>query len=332
MIQAISPATPATMNGARRRTAQAVAVALGVLAGAGFSPQALAQEKPKVALVMKSLANEFFRTMEDGARAHQKEHANQYTLVTNGIKDETDTAAQIKMVEQMVAQRINALVIAPADSKALVPVIRTAVDRGIVVINIDNQLDADALKEKKLQVPFVGPDNRAGAKLVGDYLARTLQAGDKVGIVEGVSTTFNAQQRTLGFQDAMKAGSVNVVAVQSGQWEIDKGNTIAAGMLREHPDLKALLCGNDSMALGAVAAVRAAGRTGKVQVVGYDNISAIKPMLADGRVLATADQFAARQAVFGIETALKALADKKTGADLPPVIRTDVVLVTKDSK
>jgi len=307
------------------------AIALTVLGTIAGSP-ALAQDKPKVALVMKSLANEFFRTMEDGAKAHQKAHAGDYTLVANGIKDETDTAAQIKMVEQMVAQRINALVIAPADSKALVPVVKAAIDKGILVVNIDNQFDAAALKEKNIVVPFVGPDNRAGAKLVGDYLAKDLKAGDKVGIIEGVSTTFNAQQRTLGYQDAMKAAGITVVGVQSGQWEIDKGNTVAAGMLREHPDLKALLAGNDSMALGAVAAVKAAGKTGKVTVVGYDNINAIKPMLKDGRVLATADQFAAKQAVFGIETALKALADKKPQASMPAEVKTDVVLVTKDSK
>ncbi|MBP6896182.1 MAG: sugar ABC transporter substrate-binding protein [Pseudacidovorax sp.] len=313
-----------------RRTAQAAA-ALAVLGAFALAP-AHAQDKPKVALVMKSLANEFFATMEDGAKAHQKANAGQYTLVANGIKNETDTAAQIKMVEQMVAQKVNALVIAPADSKALVPAIKAAVDKGILVVNIDNRLDAAALKEKNIQVTFVGPDNRAGAKLVGDYLGKQLKSGDKVGIIEGVSTTFNAQQRTLGYQDAMKAVGANVVGVQSGQWEIDKGNTVAAGMLREHPDLKALLAGNDSMALGAVAAVKAAGKTGQVQVVGYDNIGAIKPMLADGRVLATADQFGAKQAVFGIETALKALAEKKTQAQMPAEIKTDVVLVTKDSK
>ncbi|WP_295551923.1 sugar ABC transporter substrate-binding protein [uncultured Pseudacidovorax sp.] len=313
-----------------RRTAQAAA-ALSVLGAFALVP-AHAQDKPKVALVMKSLANEFFATMEDGAKAHQKANASQYTLVANGIKNETDTAAQIKMVEQMVAQKVNALVIAPADSKALVPALKAAVDKGILVVNIDNRLDAGALKEKNLQVTFVGPDNRAGAKLVGDYLGKSLKSGDKVGIIEGVSTTFNAQQRTLGYQDAMKAVGANVVGVQSGQWEIDKGNTVAAGMLREHPDLKALLAGNDSMALGAVAAVKAAGKTGQVQVVGYDNIGAIKPMLADGRVLATADQFGAKQAVFGIETALKALAEKKSQAQMPAEIKTDVVLVTKDSK
>jgi ribose transport system substrate-binding protein len=130
----------------------------------------------------------------------------------------------------------------------------------------------------------------------------------------------------------MKAAGITVVGVQSGNWEIEKGNTVAAGMMREHPDLVALLAGNDSMALGIVAAVKAAGKTGKVQVVGYDNIAAIKPMLADGRVLATADQFAAKQAVFGIELAQKALAAKTPQAQLPAAVKTDVVLVTKDSK
>ncbi len=313
-----------------RRSLQ-TAAALAVM-GSVLATPVWAQDKPKIALVMKSLANEFFRTMEDGAKAHQKEHAGEYTLIANGIKNETDTAAQIKMVEQAVAQKASAIVLAPADSKALVPAVKAAIDKGVVVVNIDNQLDADALKEKNINVPFVGPDNRAGAKLVGDYLAKQLKAGDKVGIVEGVSTTFNAQQRTLGYQDAMKAAGINVVSVQSGQWEIEKGNTIAAGMLREHPDLKALLAGNDSMALGVVAAVKAAGKTGKVQVVGYDNIRALKPMLADGRVLATADQYAAKQAVFGIELAQKALAAKTPQAQLPPLVKTDVVLVTKDSK
>ena len=313
-----------------RRTVQTT-LALSILAGLCASPS-FAADKPKVALVMKSLANEFFRTMEDGAKAHNKANAAKYTLVSNGIKNETDTAAQIRMVEQMIAQKADAIVIAPADSKALVPVLKTAIDKGILVVNIDNQLDADAQKEKAIQIPFAGPDNRAGAKLVGDFLAKSLKAGDKVGIIEGVSTTFNAQQRTLGYQDAMKAAGATVVSVQSGNWEIDKGNTVGSGMLREHPDLKALLAGNDNMALGAVAAVKAAGKTGQVQVVGYDNITAVKPMLKDGRMLATADQFGAKQAVFGIEIAPKALAEKKKQAEMPAAIQTDVVLVTKDTK
>lgn len=286
-------------------------------------------DKPKVALVMKSLANEFFLTMEDGAKAYQKEHATEFDLISNGIKDESDTSAQIRIVEQMIASNVNALVIAPADSKALVPVLKKATDAGIKVVNIDNQLDVDVLKSKNLQIPFVGPDNRKGAKLVGDYLAKKLTAGDEVGIIEGVSTTNNAQQRTAGFKDAMDEAKMKVVSTQSGNWEIDKGNAVASAMLNEYPNLKALLAGNDSMALGAVSAVRAAGKAGKVMVVGYDNINAIKPMLKDGRVLATADQYAAKQAVFGIEAALKLVKGEKVDTNDKGVIETPVQLVTQ---
>ncbi|MBV4535552.1 MULTISPECIES: sugar ABC transporter substrate-binding protein [Pseudomonas] len=289
-----------------------------------------AEDKPKVALVMKSLANEFFRTMEDGAKDYQKQHPNDFDLVPNGIKDESDTGNQIRIVEQMIATGAKALVIAPADSKALVPVIKKAMDAGITVVNIDNRLDPEVLKSKNLSVPFVGPDNRKGARLVGDYLAKEkLKAGDQVGIIEGVPTTTNAQQRTAGFKDAMDAAQMKVVSVQSGNWEIDKGNAVAAAMLNEYPELKALLAGNDSMALGAVSAVRAAGKTGQVQVVGYDNINAIKPMLEDGRVLATLDQDAKKQAVYGIQAALQMIKGEKPEVDADNVIQTPVELITK---
>ncbi|HIH2617815.1 TPA: sugar ABC transporter substrate-binding protein [Burkholderia cenocepacia] len=311
----------------RRRFLTAALAAVAVAAAPAVHAQSAG--KPKVALVMKSLANEFFLTMETGAKEYQKHNANQFDLITNGIKDETDTANQIRIVEQMIVSKVDAIVIAPADSKALVPVVKKAVDAGIIVVNIDNRLDPDVLKSKNLNVPFVGPDNRKGACKIGDYLAKRLKAGDQVGIVEGVSTTTNAQQRTAGFQDAMKAGGMKVVSVQSGEWEIDKGNAVAAAMLNEYPNLKALLCGNDNMAIGAVSAVRAAGKQGKVLVVGYDNINAIKPMLKDGRVLATADQYAAKQAVFGIDTALKAIAEHRKQADMSGVVETPVDLVTK---
>ncbi|MEB2543191.1 sugar ABC transporter substrate-binding protein [Burkholderia cenocepacia] len=311
----------------RRRFLTAALAAVAVAAAPAVHAQSAG--KPKVALVMKSLANEFFLTMETGAKEYQKHNANQFDLITNGIKDETDTANQIRIVEQMIVSKVDAIVIAPADSKALVPVVKKAVDAGIIVVNIDNRLDPDVLKSKNLNVPFVGPDNRKGARKIGDYLAKRLKAGDQIGIVEGVSTTTNAQQRTAGFQDAMKAGGMKVVSVQSGEWEIDKGNAVAAAMLNEYPNLKALLCGNDNMAIGAVSAVRAAGKQGKVLVVGYDNINAIKPMLKDGRVLATADQYAAKQAVFGIDTALKAIAEHRKQADMSGVVETPVDLVTK---
>jgi ribose transport system substrate-binding protein len=301
------------------------ALSLALLLTAACGPKA-EHAKPRVALVMKSLANEFFKTMEDGAREHQKANAGEYDLVAAGIKDEQDVGQQIRLVEQQIADGAAAIVLAPADSKGLVPVCQKALAAGIVVVNIDNKLDATVLAERKIAIPFVGPDNRAGARKVGERLASRLKPGDSVGIVEGIPTAFNAIERKRGFEDAMAAAGIVVRSSQSASWEAAKANQAAAAMISETPSLKALLCANDSMALGAVAALKAARRD-DVLVVGFDNISAVRELVKSGRVLATADQHGDRLAVFGIEYALEALRTHAPAADR----ETPVDLVTAES-
>ncbi len=288
-------------------------VLLVLLAGCSSRTEPASQpQKPRVALIMKSLANEFFSTMAEGARRHQAGHDDQYELIVNGIKDEIDVSRQVALVSEMIASDVDAIVIAPAESQSLVPVLRKAIEAGIVVINIDNRLDATVLKAEGIEVPFVGPDNKAGAKMVGDYLADQLSAGDSVAILEGIRGTFNSEQRVLGFRDAMNEAGIKIVDSQSAQWETSPANTIASSMLSEHPEIKAILAANDNMALGAVAAVRASGKAGEVQIVGFDNITAIRQVIKEGRVLATADQYADQLAVFGIEDALQLIANPNT--------------------
>jgi ribose transport system substrate-binding protein len=283
--------------------------------------------KPRIALVMKSLANEFFKTMADGAKAHQAEHTADYDLIVNGIKDERDLNRQVALVDEMIAQGVSAIVIAPADSKALVSACKRAQQAGIVVVNIDNKLDASVLQEREVKIPFVGPDNRDGASKVGDYLAGKLKPGDKVAMLEGIKTAFNGQQRKLGFEDAMKKAGLPIIDSQSAMWEIEPASKIASAMLSEHPELNALICCNDNMALGALAATRAAGRVGQVLIVGYDGISAVRTAIADGSILATIDQHADQLAVFGIEYALSILKGEATPEDRT----TPVDLVTAES-
>ncbi|MHB1556510.1 MAG: substrate-binding domain-containing protein [Isosphaeraceae bacterium] len=293
----------------------------------GSPKAATAGGKPRVALVMKSLANEFFATMAAGAKAHQAAHAADYELIVNGIKDERDLSRQVALVDEMIAQGVAAIVIAPADSRALVPAIKRAHEAGIVVVNIDNKLDTAVLADQGLSVPFVGPDNRAGARKVGEYLAGRLKPGDRVGLLEGIRTAFNGQQRRQGFEDAMKVAGIVIADSQTPQWEMDQANRIAAAMLGEHPEIRALLCCNDSMALGALAAAKAAGRSGEVLLVGFDNIAAIRSAVKDGSVLATADQHADQLAVYGIELALDLVHGKRPPADTT----TPVDLVTAET-
>lgn len=283
-----------------------------------------AEAIPKVALVMKSLANEFFLTMEKGAEKFSRENPGRFELLTGGIKDESDVQKQIETVELMISQGVSAVVLAPADSKALVPVCAEAMRQGIVIVNIDNRFDSSALREKGIRIPFVGPDNRKGAEKVGLYLADRLHPGDQVAIIEGISTAINALERTQGYRDAMDRRGVSVVSVQTGLWEMEKSSTVASALISEFPGLNAILCGNDSMALGAIAAVRAAGKSDSVYVVGFDNISASQTLLEQGRLLATANQHADRVAITGIELALSIL-----GGERPHDVETSVDLVTR---
>ena len=271
--------------------------------------------KPRIALIMKSLANEFFLTMEEGAKAHNAAHPDAYDLFADGIKDELDVNRQIQLVEQMMAREVNAIVIAPADSKALVSACHRAMEAGIVVVNIDNKFDEEVLAERGIHIPFVGPNNRKGAYLAAAYLAARLTKDDPVAIIEGVPSAYNGIQRKLGFEDAMNEAGMKIVASQVGDWEMAKANRVASAIITEQPELKAMLCCNDSMALGAVAALRAAGKLEQVKVVGFDSISAAKELVAKGELLATVDQHADQLAVFGIEFALKMLESGEAPSD-----------------
>lgn len=278
----------------------------------GGVSQTPSEHKPKVALVMKSLANAFFQAMEQGAKTHQQQHSADYDLIANGIENEQDVPKQVELVEQLIAQKVDAIVIAPADSKALVPVCKKAQQAGIVVVNIDNKLDAGVLKDNGVTIQFVGPDNRKGARMVGEYLAKRLKPGDQVAIIGGLPGAFNGQQRQLGFEDAMKAAKADIVTAQAADWDTNKANSIVGAILPRYPQLKAILCANDSMALGALGALSSANREKQVLVVGFDNIPALQQPIREGKVVCTADQHGDQIAVQGILLALDVL-HKKAG-------------------
>ena len=269
-------------------------------------------ERPVIALVMKSLANEFFVNMASGAERHQAERAN-YELIINGIRNESDLAQQVALVDQMISRGVDAIVIAPADSQVLVPALARASAAGIVIINIDNRLEPEVLEDYGLSIPFIGPSNRAGAKMVGDFALQNVVAGSKVAILEGITSAVNSIERRTGFEEAITDAGMNLVTLQSAEWDQTKAAQVMAGILSQYPDLDVILAANDNMALGAASAVGMARREKEIVIAGFDNISAVHPLIEAGTVIATVDQFGDQLAVFGIEYAIEAL---ESGAEL----------------
>ena len=298
----------------------AAAVSLFMASGMSVADE----KKPVVGLVMKSLANEFFKDMLEGAKEHEAARGD-YVLKAVGMKSESDIESQINAVENFITQGVDAIVIAPADSRAMVPPLKRAMQAGIVVINFDVSLDEKAKQQNGVDLAFVGPDNRGGAKLAGDALAAKLGKGAKVVILEGNPGADNALQRKLGFEDAIKDGGLELLDSRTAHWETEEANTVATNMLTAHPDIQGIMAANDSMAIGVVKALESAGKAGQIQVVGFDNIPAVGPMLKDGRLLATVDQFGREMAANAIDQALEVV----KGAPEPKGwVKTPIELVT----
>lgn len=301
------------------KIAASAAAAIALLAA-----PVMAQDKPVVGLVMKSLANEFFQNMLEGAEAHAAQRGD-YELRAVGMQNETDFESQINAVENFITQGVDAIVIAPADSKAMVRPIKKAIAAGITVVNFDVALDADAKAQQGLELAFVGPDNRGGAKMAGDALAEALGAGGKVVIIEGNPGADNATQRRLGFEDAVAEHSLDLLDSRTAHWETEEANQVFSTMLTAHPDLQGVMAANDSMAIGVVKALENAGRS-DIIVVGFDAIPAVLPMIEDGRMLASVDQFGQQMAANAIDLALEVVAG---GPELEGWVTTPIELVTK---
>lgn len=310
----------------RSKTMQGLGIFLVLALLTVFTLPALAADKPVVGLVMKSLANEFFKTMEEGARKFAAEDGT-FELIPVGMNSETDIDTQVAAMENFVVKKVDLIVVAPADSVGMVTSVKKAIDAGITVVNFDVTLDKQALKKAGLPEDFlfVGPDNAVGAEMVGDHLGETLGKGAKVIIIEGNPGADNAKQRKEGFMRSVDKFGLKLLDSKTAHWETEEANTLMTNLLTKYPDVQGIMCANDSMALGVEKAIAAAGKTGKIQIVGFDNIGAIQNLIKDGKVLATIDQFGPEMAANAIKVGMKIMKGEK----LSGWQKTPVKLITK---
>lgn len=279
--------------------------------------------QPRVALIMKTLTNPFFVEMERGARkAQQESHVD---LQVRTATQETSIEQQIQLVGDAVKAGTRAIVIAPGDSTRLVPVLKSAQDAGIHIVNIDNRLNAEAMTAAGMKpVPFISVDNEEGAYRAAKFLADRVKAPTEAAIIEGIRTADNAQQRRHGAERGLRSNAlIRIVAQETASWKIDEAYEVTARIFKQHPGIGLVYCANDMMAIGAIKYLQESGRT-RVLVGGFDALEEVMPALRAGQLAVTVDQQAAEQGYLGIKTALQMLA----GATPPMQLQVDSKLVT----
>jgi ribose transport system substrate-binding protein len=271
-----------------------------------------ADKKPVVGMVMKSLANEHFKKMEEVVRKWW-ESDQSFEFIPVGTNSETDIDTQIAAIENFIAQKVDVMIIAPMDSAGIAPLVKKAVDAGIAVVNYDNRLEAGAVKAVGLpdDYLYVGPNDENGAYDVAKYVGTKLGKGAKVILLEGSPGADNGRQRQDGFLKAAKECELDVLADQTAHWEIEEANTVMTNLLTLHPDVQGVITAADGMALGALRAIEAAGYGGKIIISGYDNQENAQQMIKEGRILCTIDQFGGENAIEAIKIGLRMIKGEK---------------------
>ena len=280
----------------------------------------------KVALVLKTFTNPFFIDIEKGARKAEQELGIELIVKTAG--QETAIEQQIQIVQELIDQKVNAIVIAPGDSRRLIPVLKEADKAGILIVNIDNQLDPTVLRNASMHmVPFISVDNEGASysavKSVVDHILIPTQAA----IIEGMPGAENARMRTLGAVRAFNSNPrIHVVAKETAHWKIDEAHKVAKHIFEQYPQVKVVFCANDMMALGVIKYISDAGLK-NVQIIGYDALDDAKTAVRAGTMKVTVDQQPAVQGYQGVVLAVRGLKGEK----MPPVLHIDAHLVSVDT-
>ncbi|MFV0407580.1 MAG: D-allose transporter substrate-binding protein [Propioniciclava sp.] len=247
----------------------------------------------KYAIVLKVLSSEFWQKMEAGV----KEKADELgvTVEVVAANSEDDVEGQVALAENLLDQGYAGIGVAPLTADNLVNVVASATEAGIPVISIDEQINPDALTAAGgAVIGLVTTDNAAvGGKGAGFIVEQLGDGGGQVAIIEGKAGTASGEARKQGATETFEAAaSVELVDSQPADWDRTKAYDLATNYIAKYPDLKAIYCANDTMAMGAQQAVQESGAD--VLVVGTDgNADAVESVESGGLAATVAQDSAA---------------------------------------
>jgi erythritol transport system substrate-binding protein len=295
-------------------------VSLGLVAGVALTVSALAADSKLIVIITPSHDNPFFKAEAVGAEARAKELG--YTAAIYSHDD--DANKQNDLIDSAIAQKAAAIVLDNAGADATVAAVKKAKDAGVPSFLIDREINATGVAVVQLV-----SNNYQGATLVAESFVAAL--GEKGNYVElvGKESDTNAGIRSKGFHDVIdQYPDLKMVAQQSANWSQTEGFSKMESILQANPDIQGVISGNDTMAMGAMAAIEAAGRK-DIIIAGFDGSNDVRDAIIAGKIHATGLQPAYRQAQYAVELADKFLKEGTTGQ--PEKISMDCVLIDKSN-
>lgn len=291
--------------------------ATGLNSDAGSSTSKVVKKAPsklKIGVSISTLSNPVFITLKNELQKYSDKKGSK--IIINNANN--DTSKQNNDVEDLIQQKVDAIIVNPCDSSAISTVIQKANDAKIPVICIDRGAYRGTV------VSTVASDNVAGGKMAADYLIKKLGLKAKIAELQGIPGASATRERGQGF-DKIADKKLNIVSKQTAQFDRAKGLSVTENILQAHHDVKGIFSQNDEMAVGAARAVKASKKD--IVIVGFDGTNDALKLIKSGQMTATVAQQWDKMA----DTSLDAVYDYYQGKTVKKNNLVPVRLITKEN-
>src|SRR5580698_4611209 len=276
--------------------------------------------KGKIAIVVSTLNNPWFVVLGETAKARAIELGYDATI----FDSQNDTAKEAAHFENIIAGGYQAILFNPTDANGSIASVEKAKAAGIPVFCIDREINSTNAATSQLL-----SDSYSGCVRLGQYFVKTVGKEGAYAELLGIVGDNNTWNRSKGFHSVVdRYPGLKMVAQQSGEFDRAKGLEVMESILQAHPDIKAVFCGNDAMAMGAYQALVSAGKADSVKVFGFDGADDAVKLIAEGKIVATGMQFPKTMARQSAEFADEYIKGKR---DFPQKVPVPVELVTQDN-
>ena len=276
-----------------------------------------------VTVIPKGLTHVFWQSVKAGAEKAGGEM--NVTTRWQGAQKETDTAAQIGIVENAINSKVDGIVLAPLDKAALAPIIRKAKDAKIPLTIIDSAADV----KPDEYISFVATDNKNGGQVAAERLAKAVGEKGTVALIPVQPNSASTGDRETGFEETIKAKYPGMKVVRTNYGMNDRANSlkVVEDALTAHPEIVGIFGPNEPAIIGALQATKNRNLVGKIKLVGFDSTKQLEEALSKGDVDALVVQNPFKMGYEGVKT----IVDMKAGKTPEKRIDTGAELLTKDN-
>ena len=298
-----------------------VTIALGA---ALLSTAAFAGSPYTIAFSLKTVTNDDFqKAIATSIQQAVEKSGNKFLLVTAG--NETGVSIQVNQLEDLIAKKVDAIVLNPMDGKAVVPVLKKAQAAKIPVIVVDSSVEKG---NEALYISYVGTDNFNAGKVAGQRMVKDLGGQGSVLIVRGANGSSAGDQRVDGFKAGIEGSGLKVVGEQPGNWTNSVAMQVTENMLQANKKVDGLFSASDVMLDGTLQAIGDANRTG-IKILSVDGSKKAVDLVEQGAIVGTMAQFPSKMGTIAVENLLAVLDGKKAPDSMPKVIDSGTMVYDK---